>query len=103
MFRRFLAHCDEGLNALTGERGVRLDFISVHEKGSREHEEDFTPRTLGIIEREREAVDYIRERHPRFAGLPFINNEGDPEIGWLVPHTYRALPYYAALIAKMAD
>ena len=53
MFRRFLAHCDEGLNALTGERGVRLDFISVHEKGSREHEEDLTPRTLGIIERER--------------------------------------------------
>ena len=103
MFRRFLAHCDEGLNALTGERGVRLDFISVHEKGSREHEEDLTPRTLGIIERERQAVDYIRERHPRFAGLPFINNECDPEIGWLVPHTYRALPYYAAMIAKMAD
>jgi L-iduronidase len=103
MFRRFLAHCDEGLNVLTGVSGVRLDFISVHEKGSREHEEDLTPRTLGIIERERRGVDYIRARHPRFAGLPFINNECDPEIGWLVPHTYRALPYYAALMAKMID
>jgi L-iduronidase len=102
-FRRFLAHCDGGLNAVTGERGVRLDFISVHEKGSREHEEDLTPRTLGIMERERRAVDYIRARHPRMAGLPFINNECDPEIGWLVPHTYRALPYYAAMIAKVID
>jgi L-iduronidase len=103
MFRRFLAHCDDGLNAFTGERGVRLDFISVHEKGSREHVEDLTPRTLGIIERELRAVDYIRARHPRMAGLPFINNECDPETGWLVPHTYRALPYYAALIAKVVD
>jgi L-iduronidase len=103
MFRRFLAHCDEGLNSLSGERGVRLDFISVHEKGSREHEEDLTPGTLAIIERERSGVDYVRARHPRLAGLPFINDECDPEIGWLVPHTYRALPYYAALIAKMID
>ena len=102
-FRAFLAHCDGGTNALTGEQGVRLDFISVHEKASREHEADLTPRTLGIIERERQAVDYIRARHPRFAGLPFINNECDPEVGWLVPHTYRALPYYAALMAKMID
>jgi L-iduronidase len=103
MFRRFLAHCDEGLNSLTGQTGVRLDFISVHEKGSREHEEDLTPRTLSIIERERSSVDHIRSRHPRLAGLPFVNNECDPEIGWLVPHTYRALPYYAALIAKIID
>ena len=100
-FRAFLAHCEDGTNALTGLPGVRLDFISIHEKGSREHEADLTPRTLGIIERERRAIDYIRARHPRFAELPFINNECDPEIGWLVPHTYRALPYYGALMAKM--
>lgn len=103
MFRAFLTHCEEERNVLTGEHGVRLGFISVHEKGSREHEEDLTPRTLGIIERERRSVDHIRARHPGFAGLPFINDECDPEIGWLVPHTYRALPYYAALMAKMVD
>lgn len=103
MFRRFLAHCDGGANIMTGATGLRLDFISVHEKGSREHDADLTPSTFGIIERERRAVAYIRARHPRLAALPFINNECDPEIGWLVPHTYRALPYYAALIAKIAD
>ena len=102
-FRAFLAHCDGGTNVLTGEAGVRLDFTSVHEKASREHEADLTPRPLGVIERERQAIDYIRARHPRFAGLPFINSECDPEVGWLVPHTYRALPYYAALMAKMID
>jgi L-iduronidase len=103
MFRRFLAHCDGGLNIITGATGVRLDFISVHEKGSREHEADLTPSTLGIIARELRAVAYIRASHPSLAALPFVNNECDPEIGWLVPHTYRALPYYAALIAKIAD
>jgi L-iduronidase len=102
-FRAFLAHCDHGTNVLTGEAGVRLDFISVHEKASREHESDLTPRPLAVIERERRAVDHIRAHHPRLAILPFINNECDPEVGWLVPHTYRALPYYAALMAKMID
>jgi L-iduronidase len=102
-FRAFLAHCDRGTNVLTGEAGVPLNFISVHEKGSREHEADLTPRTLGIIERERQAIEYIQVRHPRFSRLPFINNECDPEVGWLVPHTYRALPYYAALMAKIID
>ena len=102
-FRAFLDHCDSGTNLLTGEAGVRLDFISVHEKASREHEADLTPDPLSVIERERRAVDHIRARHPRLAGLPFINNECDPEVGWLVPHTYRALPYYAALMAKMID
>jgi hypothetical protein len=33
MLKTFLAHCDTGTNAFTGETGVRLDFISVHEKG----------------------------------------------------------------------
>ncbi|MDF2970652.1 MAG: glycoside hydrolase protein [Microvirga sp.] len=102
-FRAFLGHCDEGANVLTGKTGVRLDFISVHEKGSREHEADLTPRTLGIIERERKAIEYIRARHPRLAGLPLINNECDPEVGWRVPHTYRARAYYAALMVKMID
>jgi xylan 1,4-beta-xylosidase len=31
---RFLAHCTEGRNHATGERGSRLDFISFHTKGA---------------------------------------------------------------------
>ncbi|OWJ59012.1 GH39 family glycosyl hydrolase [Inquilinus limosus] len=103
IFRSFLAHCDTGTNFFTGETGVRLDFISVHEKGAVKHPEDLTPDTAGICRHEMEAVGYIREHHPRFAGLPFINNECDPQIGWEHYHSWHAMPYFAGLIAKVID
>jgi len=101
LFKKLLAHCDTGTNYFTGERGVRLDFISVHEKGVKKHLEDLTPRTAAITEREGAAVRYVREHHPRFAGVPFMNNECDPQVGWQDLHTWRARPYYAALAAKI--
>ena len=100
MMSSFLEHCDRGTNALTGETGVRLQFISVHEKGVRAHKEDLNPDMLGIVEREVAIVDYIRQHHPRLAKLPFLNDECDPQVGWGDIHTWRAKPYYAALIAK---
>ncbi|PXW54026.1 L-iduronidase [Chelatococcus asaccharovorans] len=103
IFKSFLAHCDTGENVFTGERGVRLDFISVHEKGARKHAEDLTPNSLAICQHEMMAVDYVRQHHPRFAHLPFINNECDPQIGWHIHHTWHALPYFAGLAAKIID
>lgn len=101
LFKTLLAHCDTGTNSFTGERGVRLDFISVHEKGVKKHLEDLTPRTAAITEREAAAVRYLREHHPRLAGVPLMNNECDPQVGWQDPHTWHARPYYAALAAKI--
>ncbi|TCR67673.1 glycosyl hydrolase [Bosea sp. BK604] len=103
IFKSFLAHCDTGTNLFTGETGVRLDFISVHEKGARKHAEDLTPNSLSIVRHEMMAVDYVREHHPRFASLPFINNECDPQIGWHLYHTWHAMPYFAGLAAKIID
>lgn len=103
MFKAFLAHCDTGTNVLTRGVGARLDFIAVHEKGVRSSEEDLTPRPLDMIARELKTVDYVREHHPRFAALPFINDEADPQLGWNTTHTWRARPTYAAMIAKIAD
>jgi len=103
IFRSFLAHCDTGTNFFTGETGVRLDFISVHEKGAVKHPEDLTPDTVGICRHEMEAVSHIRQHHPRFASLPFINNECDPQIGWEHYHSWHAMPYFAGLIAKVID
>lgn len=103
IFRSFLAHCDTGTNWFTGETGVRLDFISVHEKGAVKHPEDLTPDTVGICRHEMEAISYIREHHPRFASLPFINDECDPQIGWEHYHSWHAMPYFAGLIAKVID
>jgi len=103
MLTAFLAHCDTGINYFTGETGVRLDFISVHEKGVRSHKEDLTPDSLGIVEREARIVEYIRAHHPRFAALPFWNDECDPQVGWGDIHTWRARPYYAAFVCKVIN
>lgn len=103
IFKSFLAHCDTGTNLFTGETGVRLDFISVHEKGAKKHAEDLTPNSLAIIRHEMMAVDYIRQHHPRFAHLPFVNDECDPQIGWLLHHTWHGMPYFAGLAAKIID
>jgi L-iduronidase len=101
--KTFLDHCDTGENVFTGETGVRLQFISVHEKGVRSHAEDLTPSSMGIIAREARVIDYIREHHPRFADLPFFNDECDPQVGWGQIHTWRARPYYAAIVAKILN
>ncbi|MGC9395883.1 MAG: GH39 family glycosyl hydrolase [Anaerolineae bacterium] len=103
MLTAFLAHCVTGINDFTGETGVRLDFISVHEKGVRSHKEDLTPNSMGIVEREARIVDYIREHHPRFSALPFFNDECDPQVGWGDIHTWRARPYYAAFVCKVIN
>lgn len=103
MLTTFLAHCDTGINHFTGETGVRLDFISVHEKGVRSHKEDLTPDSLGIVEREARIVDYIRTYHPRFSALPFFNDECDPQVSWGDIHTWRARPYYAAFVCKIIN
>lgn len=102
-FKNLLAHCDNGTNYFTKEKGVRLDFISVHEKGVRSHNEDLKPNTKSIIERESRAIDYIQTNHPEFKKLPFINNECDPQVGWSRFHTWRALPYYPAIAAKIIN
>ena len=100
LFEAFLTHCDQGKNALTGQIGVRIDFISVHEKGVRAHPEDLTPRTAALIEREAQIVDHVRAAHPRFAHIPWMNNECDPQVGWKDIHTWHARPYYAAWVCK---
>jgi L-iduronidase len=103
LFQDFLAHCDTGMNYFTGEAGVRLDFISVHEKGMRASKEDLNPRTMALLEREIRAIEHIRRRHPRLAATPFMNNECDPQVGWGDFHTWHARPYYAAIVCKIIN
>jgi L-iduronidase len=103
LFQAFLTHCDTGTNYFTRETGVRLDFISVHEKGIRSSIEDLNPRTTALLEREIRAIEHIRQHHPRFADTPFMNNECDPQVGWGDFHTWHARPYYAAIVCKIIN
>lgn len=99
----FFKHCDQGTNFFTGETGVRIDFISVHEKGVKAHQEDLNPDSLGITNREEDIIEYLRNNHSDLAKLPFMNNECDPQIGWGHIHTWRAKPYYPAIASKIIN
>jgi L-iduronidase len=101
--KSFLAHCDCGTDFFTAAKGVRLDFISVHEKGAHSNKEDLTPDMRGVCQREADIVAYIRRNHPRLADVPFMNNECDPQVGWHDTHTWHAKAYYAAQIPKVID
>lgn len=103
LFKTFIAHCDSGKNYFSGETGVRLEFISIHEKGAVSSPEDINPNSAAFLKREAQIVEYIREHHPRLAGVPFMNNECDPQVGWMDYHTWHARPYYAALACKIVN
>jgi len=100
-FKALLEHCDRGTNTFTGETGVRIDFISIHEKGAARSLEQINPRTDLIIGRVKAVIDYIREHHPRLADRPIINNEADPQVGWNHLHSWRGMPYHASFAAKL--
>ncbi len=92
-FKAVLAHCDTGTNAITGQQGSVLDYISVHRK--------FLP--YEMIDRELECINYIRDHHPRFSELPFWNDEADPMAGWSRSYWWRPHPWYGAFVVQSVD
>lgn len=93
VFKGLLEHCDKGTNYFTGERGVRIDFVSIHAKG--------LPKEL--LNREIAIVNYIRQYHPRLSKTPFMNDEADPLSGWRVPYWWRTGPWFAAFVVQNYD
>jgi L-iduronidase len=98
--KALLAHVDTGANHLTGERPVRMDFLSVHEKGCASSVEDLPVSPERMVGRVRQLRAYLAEHHPRLLQLPLMNNECDPQVGWQDPHTWRATPFYPAIMTK---
>jgi L-iduronidase len=98
-----LEHCDRGRNYFTGETGVRIDFISVHEKGRWDSREDIPPQTQGMVDRLVTLAQHVRQHHPGLANVPMMNNESDPIVGWGDIHGWHGRPYYAAWIARAVD
>lgn len=103
IFRALMAHCDSGTSCFTGDGPPRLDYISIHEKGVNGSKEDLTPRTNGIVDRTLLVVDYLKQHHPRLAGLPIVNDECDPQLGWSDYHSWHGKAYYAGIIAKIIE
>jgi L-iduronidase len=94
--KELLAHCACGVNHFTGKKGTRLDFISVHEKGVVWSKEDVSPRLDLLCARTQQIIDWQRHHVPELNGVPWINNECDPQVGWSHPHPWHGRPFYAA-------
>jgi len=92
-FKELLAHCDTGTNYFTKEKGVRIDFISIHHKTN--------PNIM--VETEADIHRYIMENHPSLSNVPLINDESDPMVGWGKDIWWRPRPWYAAFVAQSAD
>ncbi len=100
---KLLEHCSTGKNVFTGKSPTRIDFISEHVKSVKGHVEDLNPRSMGMLRREKEDIEFIRKKFPQFKNTSFTNNECDPQTGWGQIHTWRAKAYYPAFICKVIN
>ena len=109
--RAFLEHCLHGVNAVTGEQGARLDFISFHTKGAGgevfSRDKKATP-TIEALLRHVESGLHIANSFPVLAGREVILSECDPD-GWAAGSRYnspnlqyRNTEYYASYVASAA-
>jgi L-iduronidase len=94
IFKVLLEHCAWGKNYFTGEKGVRIDFISTHRKN--------IPHQM--IKAEFEVWNYIEKEFPELSRrVPVVNDEADPIAGWARPYFWRTGPWYAAFIVQSVE
>ncbi|MBI2940422.1 MAG: beta-xylosidase [Chloroflexi bacterium] len=109
--RAFLEHCVSGTNAVTGQRGTRLDFISFHTKGGGYRPQVDAPKqppTMYTLVRHVVAGLEIASRFPELAKKEVILSECDPD-GWAAGSKhdnrnlqFRNTEYYASYVASTA-
>ena len=106
--RDFLEHCACGTNAVTGQRGTRLDYISFHAKGGgyRANAEAVkqTPTMHTVVGNVAVSLNVAAD-FPEFAGREVMITECDPD-GWAAGTVrdnanlfYRNSEYYASYVA----
>ena len=105
--RQFLEHCDHGGNSATGGTGAPLDFITYHAKGRPAVVSGHV--RMGIA-RQAQDVDQgyaIVRAFSKFASLPIVLSESDPEGCAACParvypqNAYRNGALYASYTAAM--
>ena len=77
--RQFLQHCAEGKNFATGKTGAPLDFITFHAKGVPQVVDGRVRMGLANELRDVDRGLEIVTSFPKFAALPVILSEADPE------------------------
>jgi xylan 1,4-beta-xylosidase len=77
--RQFLQHCASGKNFVTGKYGAPLDFITFHAKGSPQVVDGHVRMGLANSLRDVNQGLAIVASFPKFAALPVVLSESDPE------------------------
>ena len=105
--RRFLEHCAQGKNFVTGQTGSPLDFISYHPKGSPSWQGDHVQMGIARQLASVESGYKIVASFPQWRELPIVLGESDPE-GCAAcsaqthpQNSYRNSSLYAAYEAEM--
>lgn len=75
----FLDHVKNGTNYATGKKGVPLDFITFHAKGSPKVVNGMVQMNMGAQLNDIEQGFRIVASYPEFKDLPIIIGESDPE------------------------
>jgi xylan 1,4-beta-xylosidase len=77
--RQFLEHCANGKNYVTGKTGTPLDFITFHAKGQPKVVDGHV--RMGLLNNLRDVDEglAIVASFPKFATLPIVLSEADPE------------------------
>jgi len=100
--RRFLAHCVEGTNHVSGKTGTRLDYIGFHAKGGVALDEGHVRMNLGSQLRIHRRGFGIVADFPQYRNTPIIIGEADPDgcagcpSSQFPERAYRNVPAYGA-------
>jgi xylan 1,4-beta-xylosidase len=118
----FLKHCTSGQNAVSGETGTRLDFISFHTKGAhyttrryynlRQPTQRETASSAVIMRDIRAGLDIIA-RYPELRDRPVFVDECDPAVGtiygvfdnpsFVITNTQHYPTFLCALVKRVLD
>ena len=112
-FERFVAHCVGEVNAVTGQVGTPLDYVSFHVKGSQfrsgpRQKVASPPSTKWLYQQVRQGYE-ILSKYPGLNQLECVLSEADPD-GWAAGgvgdhpvHNFRNTEYYASYVASTFD
>jgi len=120
--RRFLEHCVLGTNAVTGETGTRLDFISFHTKGAHYSRprvynpfvlvERESPSSASMMRDIRAGMETVAA-FPQLSSVAVIVDECDPAVGavygvydnpnFIVTNTEYYPNFLCALVKRILD
>lgn len=105
---QFLDHCANGTNAVTGQQGTRLDYVTFHVKGGgfpfKVNAPKATPSVKLLIEQVKFGLEIIKKHG--YGDREVVLSEADPD-GWAAGGMYdnqnmnfRNTEYYASYIAS---